>query len=357
MATGENPVYFLQDLSRAADDVIRHAPSDGRALGLKAWSLYHLDKLPESATAATVALPHLARDAADPLTFDVLDVLATARTREVYDAIAAADGGGDAIAAADGGGDAIAAADGGGDAIAAADGGGWSAEALPDARAAYAVLGRHPDATEAHWVRYLQLLGALRAYPAQRAVVRDALAARPASEELHSWLRFVELRDAGARALEAAYDEERLASVDAALLPTLTWYRGLASLFAAEHDVQCRDEAAARAAYARAALAFEESAQLEPAFEGSAGHYVALALAGLARLQAAGGRGADAAESLIAALRRAPGSAAQPDGLGQSPIDTARELIDALERSGDVELADRIRATADEVGVDLAGGG
>lgn len=319
MATGENPLYFLQDVERAADDAIARAPFDGRALGLKAWSLYHLNELPAAGTAATLALPHLARDAASPLAFEVLDVLATARTREIYDAI----GGGAANEA-------------------------WSDAALPDARAAYAALCAHPDATEAHWMRHLELLGTLRALPAQRAVVRAGLAALPASETLHSWLRFVELRDAGARALEAAYAD--LAPEDEALAATWTWFRGLATLVAAEHDVQCRDEVAARAAYARSGAAFTESAEREPAFASSAAHYSALALSGLAHLQAADGRIEDAARSIVDALRTAPASAAQPDGLGRSPIDTARELIAELERSGAAGLAGEIRAAA---GVEL----
>jgi hypothetical protein len=320
MATAENPLYFLQDVERAADDVIARAPFDARALALKAWSLYHLNKVPEAAIAATLALPHLARQAADPATFEVLDILATAKTREIYDAIEA--------------------------------GRPWGDEAIPDACAAYAVLCAHPDATDAHRVRFLELLGALRAYPQQRAVARAALAAWPASEQLHAWLRFVELRDGGSRALEEAY-ADLFQDVAPSLEPTIAWFRGLAELFAAEHDVQCRDAAAAREAYARSRGAFEESLAGAPGFAPTVAHYSALGLSGLARLELADGRIDAALAAATDALRAAPRSAESQDGLGKSPLDTAREVCGALERADRAGEADALRGAARELGLEL----
>jgi len=321
VAVGDNPLYFLQDTERAAEDWLERAPRDPDALALKAWALYRLNKLPESGEAALAALPHLATRASEPMTFEVLDVLASAKTSELYAAIEAGEA--------------------------------WDAAALPDARAAYEIVCAHPDATEEHWVRYLQMLGALRAFPAQRDVVRRALVAFPASDQLHTWLRFVELRDGGSDALEAAYRDGAFRDSGDALEATLTWYEGYALLAAAEHDVQCRDEAAARERYAKYGVAFQESLDLEPSFESTVAHYSALVLAGLARLQMSDGRAIDAMNSITTALKASPTSATQTDGLGNTPAGTARDLIEALERSGAPGQADAIRAAAVEAGVDL----
>src|SRR5690606_25677128 len=129
----------------------------------------------EAGDAAAAALEPLAREAGSRRAGETLDVLAAARTRALYDAITA--------------------------------GADWDEALVPEALAAHAAACAHPDATEAHHVRRLELLGTLRAFHAQHAALADALAAFPASETLHNWLRFVELRDAGARALEAAYED------------------------------------------------------------------------------------------------------------------------------------------------------
>lgn len=318
LGSGGNPTYFLQDASRAADDVLERDPENARALALKAFAIYRMNNVPEGGAAAARALPHLVREATSPLAGEVLGILAAARTQAVYDALSVSKS--------------------------------WPQGGAAEAVRAYEALLARPGAPEDLWVRYLDLLGTLRDHAGQRALVRRALAALPTSERLHGYLRFVELRDRGASALEAAYGEEPFASAPAGAAPALLWYHGLATLLAAEHQVLCRDTGAARAAYAASGERFAASAEAEPGFASSAAHYRCLALAGLARLQQEAGELADACRSLEEAFRMAPASVQQEDGLGNSPAETARELRQRCMAQGEDELAAELEGALGEAG-------
>ncbi len=83
---------------------------------------------------------------------------------------------------------------------------------------------------------------------------------------------------------------------------------------------------------------FERSVEARPEFGDSAGHYAALAHAGLARLAVENDRLGEAVGEAIAALELRPASAESPDGLGQTPLDTLRRLVLSLERDDRSEL-------------------
>ncbi|MEM7305914.1 MAG: hypothetical protein AAF682_04555 [Planctomycetota bacterium] len=315
LGLGGNPTFFLQDAVAACDDALTHVPDDARALGLRAWSIYMQGDIDPAADAAVAAVRALERDSGSALAADVLGVLANARTRQIYGA-----------------------------------GGNPDPAWVSDAHAAFEALLAHPASTEAHRTTYLDLLGSLSAFHLQGSALRDGLARDPLSERLHGYLRFQVLRDRGARALEAAYEAEPLASAPDWARPTLDWYHGLATLIAAEQDVQNRDAEAARAAYARSGLLFARSAEAEPGFASSSAHYQCLVLTGLSRLQAEDGRWLDAVRSLTEAFSIAPGSVEQLDGLGKTPAATARELRSSLRGAGKDDLVGTLEAGLAEAG-------
>ncbi len=324
LASGQNPTYFLQDVVGACERALARAPEDGRLLGTHTWASWLLGDTLTAGTMAERALPRLLSDAGSPLAIQVLEIFATTRAREVYQAISMARD--------------------------------WPADAIPDARAAYELLLLHPGATEAHCTTYLQFLGAISAFAEQAAAVRAGLKRFPLAPDLHAWLRFQVLRDAGARALEAVYDEEPCASARETNGPSIDWFHGLATFAAAEQDVANRDPEAALAAYARSDERFSQSVAAAPEFEPSAAHYRCLALAARARLLGSAGRHAEAVESIGEALRVAPASVESADGLGRTPADSARELHRALVRAGELDLARGVEAGLSEAGLELDGG-
>ena len=318
LAMNRNPSFFFEDTITACERGLEVAPEDGRLLGLHAWASYMLSDMEKAGTMAARALPRLVRDAGSPLAAEVLNVFATVRSRTLYAAIAAGEA--------------------------------WPADAIPDVVAAYEVLLDHPAGTEAHWKAFLNLYGALYAYGAQAELVRRGLRRFPASAEMHLYLRFQVLRDVGARALEAAYDEEA-ALVPEELRPTFDWFHGLGTLVAAEWDVGRRDPDAAMGAYERSRLLFQRALDASPDFVDSATHYQCLALAGLARLQADAGLLREAVDHLVTAVRTSPASVEIADGLGKSPSDSALEVLRRLSRAGNADLAYELRERLADAGL------
>ncbi len=325
LALGRNPAYFFEDAIRACEAALALAPEDGEALAYHAWASHMLSDPETAAEMAARAVPRLVRNAGSPLAARVLEVLANARTSTLYAAIGAGEE--------------------------------WPPATVPDACAAYELLLAHPAGTEAHAKAYLDMLGALRAFGVQSGVLRRALARWPTSGEMHAYLRFQILRDAGSDALEAAYEETPLALVSEAQRPAIDWFRGLATLVGAEQRVNNREAESALAAYGRSIEWFARSIEAAPDFTGSAAHYQCLALAGTARLQSAAGLLHEAADSIVAAVTTAPQSSELADGLGESPADSAREILATLERSDEPDLAVDLATRLAEAGLDVAGGG
>jgi len=321
LAAGNNPTFFLLDVVEGCERALAIDPEEGHALGYHAWASYMLSDMEKAGEMAAAALPHLVRNASDSLAAEVLNVLATVRAQALYQAISA--------------------------------GVSWDEELIPDALAAYEALLLHPKGVEAHWISYLELLGTLRAHGLQLQVVRRALEHFPLHGDLHSWLRFLALQDGGARTLEAAYEEDFLATARSQEGPTLDWYHGLATLVAAERDVANRDPDAALEAYARCQARFRRALEAAPDLAGSAQHYQALAHAGTARILAQSGAVLEAVEAIVMASQIAPGSFQLADGLGKTPATSAGEVLASLRAAGLTERADALAAELEGAGLEL----
>lgn len=198
---------------------------------------------------------------------------------------------------------------------------------LTDLHTAYSVLGRHPLGTDTHVVThydFLKLLGAA----GQAARVLDAGLARfPDSWVLHDRLRSRILREKGVAGLEAVYESMLREKGDQV---HLEWFAGYASLVAAEFHRRRGAEKKALAAYDRAVALYEKSVEVNPRSRETADHYTALAIAGRARLAYERGDLESAVDQLLLSFERKPDAAATLDGLGISPVDTAKMLRQRL---------------------------
>jgi len=230
----------------------------------------------------------------------------------------------------------------------------WPPEWLTDVNAAYSVLAEHPLASDTHVAAHYDFLWSLGARgPASRSL--DAGVRRfPGSSVLHDRLRGRILFERGTGGLEASYDS-MLKELDAA--PILEWFAGYASLVAAEfHRRRGRDERAL-ASYERGIGLFERYLEGDTEARASTDHYVALALAGRARIAYERGEDALATEELLASFARRPEAAASLDGLNISPVDTAKmlraRLTDKAEGNGESELLAKLQAALDALDPDL----
>ncbi len=312
---GRDPSLFFVDVAVAAQRAVQHGAS-GKAFGYLAWASFLRNDLDAALTAASSALPLLYPEAASELAKEVLLVFIGCRVRAFYAAL-----GGDKP---------------------------WPATWIADIRDAYTVIMAHPRCTQAERMGYLDWLDAVEARGAQRRVLRAALAKDPASAKLHERLRKVLLRDAGASALEAACDS--LTATDGQR-PTVDWFSGLASLLAAERHVTNEAHDEALASYARSLGRFRASIKGNANFAGSANHYVCLAAAGRARLLANEGAYEQAAKAVSTGIEAAPKSAATKDGLGNTPAQTARMLVDLLREDDLADEATRLEALLNKHGV------
>jgi hypothetical protein len=223
----------------------------------------------------------------------------------------------------------------------------WPPEWLADVHAAYAVLVEHPLGTDVHVADCHDFLRWLGATPRAVETLERGLARFPDSGLLHERLRMRLLYDQGPEGLEAEY-ARRLAAPERA--PTLEWFAGLASIVAAESHRRAGDVEAALAAYARGLALYEQAAAANSEHRASAEHYVAIALAGRAKLALERGALDEATAEILASFERAPDSAAAFDGLGNTGIDTARMLLARAEREGRAELVARVQAGLDALG-------
>ena len=318
LAVGRNPSFSFEDVVARSREALQLAPDHPRAVGYHAWASYMLSDTEKAGELASRGVELLLGEAATPLAAQVLAIFAANRTRALYAAIA--------------------------------DGTVWDPSLVADARAAYRVLLEHPAGNEGHAQSYLQMLAALSAFGAQRAAIRAGLERYPVSPGLHSYLRQQVLRDEGARALEAVYRGELSELRRAPHAAELDWFEGLAAFMAAEQDVQNRSPESALDAYARSLDHFQRSLEAVEDFAATAHHYQALALAGRARLLALGGSYAEAVAALVESLSLAPASRESQDGLGKSPLESARDLRRELRRQDLGELVQRLDLALDEAG-------
>jgi len=234
----------------------------------------------------------------------------------------------------------------------------WPAEWLTDLHAAYTMLARHPFGTDAQAADHFDLLKALGVPGDAARALEGALRRFPDSWLLHDRLRghlLAEDRLESLNGLEATY-EAMLQAKDHH--PSLPWFAGYASLVAAEYYRRAGRPERALGAYGRAMAHFESSVELNPGARASADHYIAIALAGRSRLALEGGELERAQTLILSSFERCRDAAGSLDGMGFSPVTTARTLVARLREAGGEELAatlEAVMATLDPEHLKLPG--
>jgi tetratricopeptide (TPR) repeat protein len=226
----------------------------------------------------------------------------------------------------------------------------WPPQWLSDANAAWSVLERHPLAADRHYAAHLDFLLQLGAFGQASSVLDAGLARFPSSWALHERLRGRILREKGSDGLEPAY-AELLASKPE--WHDLEWFAGLASIVTAEYDRKGSRPDEALATYARAIGHYERCIAANPDTRSTADHYVALALAGRARLFYERHEEEQAVTELLASFARKPEAAGSLDGLNLSPADTSRTLRERLVALKRVDLVARLDAALAKIPPDL----
>jgi len=318
MRDGKDPGLLLEDVLAAAARVLEANPEEARALAFRAWARSLRGDAEGAAADAARALPRLLPWAGTQLAGKALEILATARSRAIL--------------------------------AAARNGESWPVAWSADAHAAYATLREHPLGIETQALAEVELLDALGIAGPQERILLAALERFPQSGELNAALRRQLLRDADAHTLEGVY--ARLGNREDACL---RWYDGLAQLAAAERHVENRDQASALTAYLAGADRFRAAPEHGGGQEGSAGHYLCLALAGVARIRATAGDWQLAIEALREGVAAAPESVWLADGLGRTPRDAANEIYRSLVDDGNEEDAAELRDYLREQGLELEG--
>ena len=226
----------------------------------------------------------------------------------------------------------------------------WPPQWLSDANAAWSVLERHPLAADRHYAAHLDFLLQLGAFGQAASVLDAGLARFPSSWLMHDRLRGRILREKGADGLEPAYAELLASRPD---WKDLEWFAGLASLVTAEYDRKGSRPDDALAAYARAIAHYERCIAANPDTRSSADHYVALALAGRARLFYERHEEEQAVAELLSSFARKPEAAGSLDGLNLSPADTSRTLRERLVALKRPDLVARLDAGLAKIPAEL----
>ena len=199
----------------------------------------------------------------------------------------------------------------------------WPPQWLSDANSAWGVLERHPLALDRHYAAHFDFLLQLGAFAQASNLLDAGLARFPSSWLMHERLRGSILREKGAEGLEPAY---------AQLLATkpewkeLEWFAGFASIVSAEYLRKASRMDEALAAYQRAIAHYERCIAANAETRASSDHYVAIALAGRARVYYEQHQEEPAVTELLASFTRKPEAAGSLDGLNLSPADTSRML-------------------------------
>jgi tetratricopeptide (TPR) repeat protein len=221
---------------------------------------------------------------------------------------------------------------------------------LTDVHSAYSVLARHPMGIDEHAAAHYDFLNILGAKAQASRILDTGLRRFPESWGLHYRLRGRILRDKGVEGLEEVY-ETMLREKDAS--PTLEWYAGYASLVAAEFHRRRGRDGSALAAYGRGIDHYERGIEANPDSRDTADHYIAIAMAGRARLAYERGDYEAALDELLASLKRRPDAAATPDGLNITPMDTARMLMQRLKEQERKDLVEKLQAALDQLDPEL----
>ncbi len=210
---------------------------------------------------------------------------------------------------------------------------------LTDLHAAYTAIARHPLASDAHVVTHYDFLVLISAKGQSAKVLEDGIGRFPNSWALHDRLRGRVLRERGHEKLQSYYDE-LLQDEDAPV--QIEWYAGYASIVAAEFHRRRGEVDEALAAYDEAIAHYERWIEPNRDSRATADHYVALALAGRARIAMEREDFDTALAELLASFERCPEAAATLDGLNISPADTSRTLLARLKQQNRHDLVEEL---------------
>jgi tetratricopeptide (TPR) repeat protein len=220
----------------------------------------------------------------------------------------------------------------------------WPPEWLTDVHAAYSVLARHPHGNDQQVLAHYDFLRRMGATAKAAQVLDEGLARFPDSWVLHDRMRGRILAEKGVGELEAAYDSMLRSEIAS---PHTEWFAGYASIVAAEYYRRSNQDTDAVAAYERAIAHYENAIATTAESRESADHYVALAIAGRARVELERGDYERAHADVLASFERKTDAADDLDGLGFSPVGTAQMLLAKLKDTERVELATSLEAALD----------
>lgn len=223
----------------------------------------------------------------------------------------------------------------------------WPPEWLSDVNGAYAVLMQDPLADASIFIELYDFLNWIGATQRSNEVLDLAFRNFPDAPDLHQRLRARLLWEGGADSLTAEY-AKRLEQIDADSTQ-IAWFAGYAALIAAEHEQRRSKFELARQHYDESIALFERNAERFPENRDSCDHYIALSQAALARLALQSGDLITASDLLLSAIQRRPNSSATQDGLGITPIATAKMLKARLLESDEPQRAEAIQSALDQL--------
>jgi len=223
-------------------------------------------------------------------------------------------------------------------------------EWLTDLHAAYSTIARHPLAVDAQVVTHYDFLTLIKATGQALQVLEEGIARFPNSWPLHDRLRGRILRERGHEKLEEYY-KDLLKKPDTPI--HIEWYAGYAAIVAAEFDRRRGEVDEALTAYERAITHFDRWIDANADTRATADHYVALAIAGRARIALQREDYERALAELLASFERNPDAAGTLDGLNISPADTARTLLARLKEQNRNDLVERLEAALGKLDPEL----
>ncbi|MCA9321265.1 MAG: hypothetical protein KDB53_11050, partial [Planctomycetes bacterium] len=222
----------------------------------------------------------------------------------------------------------------------------WPSKWVTDVNAAYAILAKHPFGTADQVVAHCDFLKAFGAAGQADRALDAGLARFPDSPELHERLRGRIFRDGGVDAIEGVY-AKMIARDDAH--PSLPWFAGYASLVVAEFHRRNGESDAARDAYDRAIVHFEDAIAKNSETQATSDHFIHIAHAGMARVALEKKEWSASLAQIIAAFERNPASSNIPDGLNITAVETAKMLLGALKTNGMDDLAQTLETAMQQL--------
>jgi hypothetical protein len=223
----------------------------------------------------------------------------------------------------------------------------WPPEWLSDVNAAYARLAGDPSIGPEELVDYYDFLRWIGATPRANTVLDDALRRFPDAPLLHDRLRGRLLWEGGPQGLERGYADLLARGEAAGAAAQLQWFAGYAELVAAEHYRRRGELEEAVAAYGRAVESYRANAERFPEGRDTCLHFIAMADAGRARVALERRDLPGATQAMLDCLTERAGSAASQDGLGITPLDTAKMIAARLKEAGDTGRAASLQAALD----------